>query len=214
MVLWSIWKQRNDKHWEDKMVIYNQVVDCIKEKLCEWIWARRDRKQPVNRVNPSHAGLCQPPPNEWLKCNVDAAFKSSLNKTGMGICLRGETGLFVVAKTELIGPTLRVHEGETLLHAMWWFQSLGISHAIFEMDNKTVVDSLTTQQASFLEFGIILYICRSILESTQNIQVKFIRRQANIVTHYLTGTSMCYASPQVFNSPPTCIVQHLINEMH
>jgi len=41
----------------------------------------------------------QPPEHGRMKCNVDAAFSSQHNKTGISICIRDENGVFVLART-------------------------------------------------------------------------------------------------------------------
>jgi len=41
-----------------------------------------------------------------IKCNIDSAFSSSLNKIGIGIgiCVRDDDGAYVLAKTLSISP--------------------------------------------------------------------------------------------------------------
>lgn len=119
-----------------------------------------------------------------------------------------EKGSLISLWPELIQspPTL------CLLHALRWVSSLGTTHVLFEMDNKTVVESINKQQANCSEFGHILSGCQSILDTTQNFQVKF--TQANVVIYCLAGASICNVSPQFFNSSPTFTVPHLINELH
>ncbi|KEH15167.1 hypothetical protein MTR_1964s0010, partial [Medicago truncatula] len=41
----------------------------------------------------------QPPKDGRMKCNVDAAFSSQGNKTGVGIFILDEDGVFVLART-------------------------------------------------------------------------------------------------------------------
>jgi len=35
-----------------------------------------------------------------FKCNIDASFSQHTNKVGIGVCLRDDSGPFVLAKTE------------------------------------------------------------------------------------------------------------------
>ena len=44
------------------------------------------------------------------KCNIDAAFSSSTNIVGLGLCIRDDQGSFVLAKTEWIPSILSVDE--------------------------------------------------------------------------------------------------------
>jgi len=57
----------------------------------------------------------QPPEHGRMKCNVDAAFSSQRNKTGVGICIRDEDGVFVLARTVPFIGVYPVCEGGTNL---------------------------------------------------------------------------------------------------
>jgi len=48
------------------------------------------------------------------KCNIDATFSNSLNRTGIGICIRESDGSFVLAKTVFHPCFLSVDMGEAL----------------------------------------------------------------------------------------------------
>lgn len=89
----------------------------------------------------------QPPPHGFYKCNLDASFWKARNKKGIGMCLRDEDGRFISARTEVVTPFLRVHEGEALClrHALCWIASMGITKVFFDIDNKLVVDSIHQQ---------------------------------------------------------------------
>jgi hypothetical protein len=39
---------------------------------------------------------CKRPQQRRLKCNIDASFSGSLNRTGVGMCIRDSEGTFVV----------------------------------------------------------------------------------------------------------------------
>jgi len=56
----------------------------------------------------------QKPGRGRLKCNVDAAFSSSLNVIGFGVCIRDETGQFEAAKTPQSSPICDSSIGEAL----------------------------------------------------------------------------------------------------
>lgn len=52
---------------------------------------------------PEIAKWSKPSPGRY-KCNVDAFFFKSLNKVGIGICIRDEGGAFVLARIERLTP--------------------------------------------------------------------------------------------------------------
>jgi len=78
-----------------------------------------------------------------FKCNIDASFSKHLNKVGIKICIRYDSGSFVLAKTEWISPLCDVHVGEALglLSALEWVHLLQLEPINFELDAKRAVDS-------------------------------------------------------------------------
>jgi hypothetical protein len=65
-----------------------------------------------------------------LKCNIDASFSDSLNRTGVGMCIRDAEGLFVLAKTLHFSPKCSVPLGEALglFSALQWLRDSGLDH--------------------------------------------------------------------------------------
>ena len=125
MLLWSLWKCRNLKVWEDVTESCAAVIERAKVMLDDWEFANslRTDMQPTTQpaphglqqeaaaVNSSAVVLAasatakpqqikwQPPASGRLKCNVDAAFSIPHNRTGVGNCLRDDERTFVLAKT-------------------------------------------------------------------------------------------------------------------
>lgn len=63
--------------------------------------------------------------------------------------------------------------------------STGAERVIFELDNKQVANVINKPSTNLTELGSFPDRCRDILASFPNFQVKFIRRQANLVAHEL-----------------------------
>jgi len=127
----------------------------------------------------------KPSPGRY-KCNVDASFSNSLNKVGIDVCIRDEEGLFVLAKTEWFAPIVDVDLGEAmgLLTAMQWVKDLHLLNMDFELDSKTVVDSVYGGRNGVSNYMAIINDCRHMLATDiANSDLKFIRRQANGVAH-------------------------------
>jgi hypothetical protein len=113
-VLWSIWKQRNNKVWNEVFDPQAYVVDKAKFMLYDCQSARNIRKTPC--LQPRHEGVVK-----WtklatgrFKCNIDVSFSQQTNKVGIGVCIRDDSGTFVLAKTECLTPFCEVHIGEAL----------------------------------------------------------------------------------------------------
>lgn len=88
-----------------------------------------------------------------------------------------------------------VHEGEGigLLYAIQWLRNVGVSSAIIELDCKMVIDGLDNRISNKTEFGVVLNDCRNLLNCYSNYQVRFVKRQTNLVAHVLAKVLNNYA---------------------
>ncbi|KEH40134.1 hypothetical protein MTR_1g022215 [Medicago truncatula] len=70
-----------------------------------------------------------------MKRNVDAEFSSQRNKTGVGICIRDEDGVFVLARTITFIGVYPVDKGEVLglYHALQWASDMHLDNIDFEV---------------------------------------------------------------------------------
>lgn len=46
MVIWALWRRRNDKVWEGVLQPVKQVANRARDSLYEWLWARQ-KHQPA-----------------------------------------------------------------------------------------------------------------------------------------------------------------------
>jgi len=164
-----------------------------------------------------HAGsLWQLPMPSKYRCNVDAAFSSHHNRTGIGVCVRDSEGIFVLAKTFTYPCTVSVDVGEALgLHsALQWLSDMQLENVDFETDSKLTVDAFRSNRTNLSEFGCIISSCRSLFHNLfSNSRVEFVRRQANGVAHTLAREATHSASPAIYYDIPACIEPIIINEM-
>jgi len=159
--------------------------------------------------------LIKPSPDKF-KCNVDASFSQARNRVGIDVCIRDDEGRYVLAKTEWMSLLLGVDLGEALglLSAMYWVRDLQLGIMDFELDSKIVVDSLYGNKSDVSNFSTVISDCRRLLASdlvTSN--VRFIRRQANEVTHSFARMDLCHASFHIHIRIPSCISTIIMNEM-
>jgi len=113
-LFWSIWKHRNIKVWEDVTETCALVVGRARLLVEDWKLANGSG---ADTFKADHAVLhttvvsvaapvvpiatqlqWQASEHGCMKCNIDAAFSSHHNRTGINICIRDEGGV-VFAKT-------------------------------------------------------------------------------------------------------------------
>ncbi|KAK2359027.1 hypothetical protein QL285_096155 [Trifolium repens] len=229
--MWSLWKHRNLKLWEDVNETDGQVIDRAFHLIEDWstanatIQSQAPLRAPVRGAQHTHPGMAsssslatawQRPLQGRLKCNVDASFSNSLNRTGIGMCIRDAEGTFVLAKTFNFSPRCAVPLGEAmgLLFAIQWLSDMALDHVDIALDPKIVTDAFHKQLPDVMEFGHVLSTARSLFSSSfTNSRVEFNRRQANEVAHVLARVALFSASPTIYIDVPHCIEQIIINEM-
>jgi ribonuclease HI len=151
-----------------------------------------------------------------LKCNVDAACYKESNRYGIAACVRDSQGRFVKAYTRWFEGEPDISEAEALgvLETLRWLQREHMTNVQLETDCLQVIQALHSKNRNNTEFGIVINLCRTLLNSNLNCQASHVRRQANRVAYSLAQATRLSASPQVFNHCPPCIETIIINEMH
>jgi ribonuclease HI len=106
-------------------------------------------------------------------------------------------------------------EGESLalIEALRVLEQRGITHVVIEMDSKTVVDAIYHLRNGYFEFSLIISQINNILRCNPNFEVKFIKRQANMVAHTLARAAISWSRRCIFESLPPCILTLMNNEM-
>jgi len=158
----------------------------------------------------------QPPSTGRFKCNVDAAFSDQFQRTGIGICVRDESGTFVLAKVQQFGHIYPVAIGEALglYHALQWMTDMQFDNIDFELDSKITRDAFHSRKTDVTDFGSIVGACRELFSTSfTNSRVEFTRRQANAAAHALARDATSLASPNIYYDIPNCIISIIINEM-
>jgi ribonuclease HI len=216
--MWFIWQQRNNKVWQDITVSANQIGMQAGSYWNQWAAVNgllQDQQQPTHRrAAENYTVQWQQPPTGFLKCNVDASFFHSDGATGWGWCVRDSRGFFQLAGTNVVHSTLNVLEGEALaiLEAMEEMIHRGITFVIFESDSKLVVDAILSTHVGISEFSVLISHIQDLLRMHNYFEVKYVKRQANMVAHSLARAAFSMSRRRIFDSVPRCIESYLINE--
>ncbi|KAK6125469.1 hypothetical protein DH2020_040802 [Rehmannia glutinosa] len=211
MLLWNTWKQRNAKLWRN-----NHTNSKIDNKIAASFWtcgffARLSPSITMVEATPQSSGLWHPPPISILKCNINPGFFQEINRVGVGMVLRDDTGTVLMCHTLWFMGDIYVLEGDSigLFEGLKWVQALGFSNVIFEVDANGVVDALQSNEEIWNEVGRIIRSSKAILESEPSYKVQFVYRQANVVAHVLARVSTSYASHTIWVEPLDFVVAHL-----
>jgi ribonuclease HI len=177
------------------------------------------------RANSDHVGtitsavvpiMWKKPNSGRYKCNVDAAFSSTFNRTGIGICLCDEEGTFVLAKMVSFPCLHQVEVGEAmgLFEALQWLSDMSFDNVDFELDSKVTCDAFHSRREDISEFGHIIASCKALHPSFfTNSVIEFTRRQANAAAHALAEEATFLTSPAIYYHIPSCIETIIFNEI-
>jgi ribonuclease HI len=216
-----VWQIRNNKVWNDDS---SSAIQTGMQAVAYWNqWAAingvmQGQQQPdQQRSSAISLVQWQQPANGVLKCNVDASFFIDNGATGWGWCLRDSRGHFKLAGTNIVNSPYSVMEGEALalIEAMEEMILRGQTFVTFESDSKLVVDAISSTQNGISEFSILISHIQSLLLRLHNyFEVKYIKRQANMVAHTLARAAYSMSRRSIFDSIPCCIETLLNNEIY
>jgi len=194
-IMWSLWKSRNVKLWQQHNETNVQVFKRATHLLEEWRAAKDIRSRSSNQTTVPQVRPIRQEEDHWkkptpgrYKCNIDVSFSTSLNRVALGTCLRDDDGAFVLARTELFASFCDIEAGEAVgLHiALNWISNQQFDNVDFVLDCKRVVDCVNSILDDSTKIGCIIIACKQLLENIfQNSHVEFNRRQANMVAHEL-----------------------------
>ncbi|CAJ2667453.1 unnamed protein product [Trifolium pratense] len=216
MTIWLIWNNRNQWIWNHEKRNALQLGVQASHMWNEWYEIQNFSSSRGGEEQVQQQLQWVPPRQGWLKCNVDAGFHNDGRITSGGWCLRNERGQFIRAGSYWKNGAHSILEAEALalLEAMKAACTMNRQHITFESDSQLVVGAI--QDANYNGasiFSIIISNIKNLLLLNSNFEVKFVKRQANLVAHKLARVAKSWASRCDFYSIPPCIENLLINEM-
>ncbi|GAU47873.1 hypothetical protein TSUD_404450, partial [Trifolium subterraneum] len=196
MLLWCIWQNRNDKLWNDNVQMPRQIGRHAFDAWNDWYSVHKLQSNNVSGTTEVDLVRWEKPALDWVKCNVDVAFVAGSGRTSMGLCFRDNSGHFIAGMTQWQQTVISSVEGEAwaLLLAMEEARHRGLNRVQFESDSKVLVEAIHMKRRGNSEFLSIVHDILSLMSSFINFEVKFLRRQANLVAHTLARAANSWAS--------------------
>ncbi|CAN0841413.1 Transposon TX1 uncharacterized 149 kDa protein [Linum grandiflorum] len=214
-ILWAVWRERNARVWKSSAQIASRVVEMAKETVAEWKEAQQRRGGQERIPMRSECQRWHPPPENAMKCNVDAAWFLDRGEVGLGACLRDANGELMSYMTirRRGNNCSKENEAMAVWEGMKWCVNLELDCVIFESDAQSVVEAIGREQCEDRrEFGDIIRRCHSIIRSKPGYSVRFVRRDCNQVAHVLAQQSRFLGSPTVGETSPH-FLSSLLNDV-
>lgn len=210
-IMWRLWKNRNDL--VIKGVEFDAMATVLKAKEDREEWRKREdekgkergsmQNRPVNRKV-----RWQPPPTNWLKCNVDGTWDTNREASGIGWVLRDHRGKVLWMGGRRI-PKMR-SALETEMEAMRWailsMTRFGYKNVIFETDSQTVPEVIREENLWPMANGTIQDI-RDLLSRFGPFSVSFSPRETNGVADRIAKETISFLNyvPKLYTVLPRWI---------
>ncbi|XP_058788236.1 uncharacterized protein LOC131662466 [Vicia villosa] len=162
------------------------MIEGLWKNRNDWLWNKE--KEDASKLG----WLAYHKWQDWFSA------QQTLGTTNRGWCLRDDHGEFVVAGTAWDGGTFFVLEAEAL--------------ALKEAIREVLVHGLKSNSCGNSEFNVIINSIKLLLLAFPNFEVKFVKRQANLVAHSLAKAANSWTRRMLFDVIPLCISSYLINE--
>ncbi|XP_058741168.1 uncharacterized protein LOC131613523 [Vicia villosa] len=213
MVVESLWKNQNNIVWNNNREDLARIGIQAYYNWFDWFNARDDLG--VN-IDPQLPMVRNPPAVGWLKCNVDAGFNNYHQTTNRAWWLRDNLGRFLVAGVAWDKGITSPIEAEALAlkEAIQTAITMNLNNVIFESDSQVVIHAINSTVTGKSEFNIIITAIRRLLSLVTNFEVKFIKRQANMVVDSLVKAANSWSRRSFVNVAPPCIDIYLVNDMN
>lgn len=132
-----------------------------------------------------------------VKINTDAALFKDPCRYNHAFIARDHTGTLVKAfsKCSLGKVSPDFAESIGIREALSWIMKEGLHNAVLETDCLLVVQLIRSSFSSLSYLGRVVQECRDLLASlkSQNLVLRFVKRSANSVSHYLARYSSSLA---------------------
>ncbi|KAM1209964.1 hypothetical protein ACFX2J_015428 [Malus domestica] len=213
---WHIWKARCNFVFNDVAVVPSQVMHAISFSVASFWEARTQCFQRVTS-NIADLGLVPrwcPPPNSFIKINVDASWSPVDGKACLAAVLRDHLGQFVAAhKIAVVVQSAVFAEALALLRGCELAAKLGFRRVIAESDSLEIVSSLRgdISKGRWEVFPIFQNILR-VGVSFQDCRWSWVPRLANQLADLLASRKNMEMCDQFWDRRPPSSLVHILDK--
>ncbi|XP_073120922.1 uncharacterized protein [Henckelia pumila] len=141
MILWNIWIARNELIWNGITRPANFIFQSASDSHNQWLIANSRNKSPPHSAHQSTHVWTFPPEN-FVKCNVDAALFKDPPRMGYGCIIRDASGAIINAKYGCFQGNFLSSTVEALgvREALSWIKELKLINVIIKSDALLVIN--------------------------------------------------------------------------
>ncbi|XP_020992182.1 uncharacterized protein LOC110278262 [Arachis duranensis] len=147
-LMWEIWKTRNSKLFQQEEVNHSWTIN--KAKALEATYWKLSEKQQSQKTeaNRSKTNLVKwrPPPQNWLKANVDATLRKDTETGAIAAVIRDSKGRIILGFSGKIqAKSSTVAEAQAIRQALIIVNNLQMGRTLIESDNLKLVQVIKSK---------------------------------------------------------------------
>lgn len=199
MVAWALWKNRNDIVWQQKSKEYVEIVTSAVQVLNNWESAQdKSFDNTIGFLTQADGDVHWKQPQIGIvKVNTDAALFDDLNRYSYAIVARDHEGAMMEAMSSCRPGSLNPETAEAIgiREALSWVKSKNWPATVVETDCLSVVQAIRCSSINLSYLGRVIDQCKQLLVDlkSRNVTLKFVKRSANLVAHYIARYSSSIA---------------------
>lgn len=205
-IMWRLWKSRNDVIFKGKESEAVSVVTFAGLDAEEWAKGKENKAPQANhKTGQQDQPRWQPPPQNWMKCNIDGAWPRTGPKCGMGWVLRNHLGEVVWLGARALPRTRSVIEveAEAFRWAVITMSRFRYNNVIFESDSQELI-RLMLGEESRPQIDPTTQDIRKLLLCFNGVKCVFAKREGNEVADRIAKESLSFTSydPKLYSIVP------------
>lgn len=199
MLCWAVWKCRNNLVWNQRGMEVAEVVVLANYSLNQWLSAQNKLfDTSLGYLTQVDGDERQKVPDEnTIKINTDAAIFETSNCFSYSRVARNHASELVEAFSKCIQGSVNpeMEEAIGIREALSWTKKKKWNNVVVETDCLVVVQAIRSSTTLLSYFGRIIEECKYALEELKdrNVYLRFVRRSANNVAHYIARYSSLIA---------------------
>lgn len=175
---------------------------------------KQGRDNARGRCSEANIVTWKPPEEGRLKMNVDAHIIAGSPWFSCGLILRDHKGNFIKVRVRKFAGKVPVDEAEAtgVLEAIQWIISMALQNVDIESDSLSIVQAINKSRKNWLEVGVVLNECRTMLGTRSDISISFAKKHANKVAHLIARVPCDVGGFIDMLTPPRSVLEYFVRD--
>ncbi|KAL9441066.1 hypothetical protein AB3S75_019689 [Citrus x aurantiifolia] len=191
-ILWVIWYDRNKLVFEDLKL--DPRLSMAKAEAINEAFRRTQFPEITSggKLQKLKQSVWTPPPQGWLKLNVDAATDSKTSRAGLGAIIRDSSGKCMAAGIKAVNFNggVSIVEAEAAEWGVQIAQQMGMQSIILETDSQEAADLINNRERNLTEIGWTISEIQSLKKTFSSFETNYVPRACNISAHLLAKVAL------------------------